>query len=443
MVSRLRFLFLVVALLLGKVAYGEKSNKNEDIPSYFDKLLLSKAEAINKDESSVASFVFITDTHTPFNRMLSPKLISYLLSHTQMDIVVWGGDAIGAWGNKKTIETDWEKQTLFDSIISARGRLYKVRGNHDFTIKESSTSNNGVTLSQQKTAQLLFKNHPVDIVLNEADPAACYYFFDDKRTRVRFVVLDTTDSIKGGDIAWGTVYGVHDRQLQWIADSAIATIPKGYNIIFLSHVPFTDTTGARHKELSNVREIVDAAAKRTAGRVGNVNYDFTNLRKSSVLMCLSGHNHQDMQTYRNGVVHMVTASDAAYNDYKTDPFVKDLSGRAKGSINEVCFDCVSINKKKKLISVYRVGIGGDRFFHTKALKLKVGKSRQLKALINSNVEWRCYNASGNQYNGKWRLYNDVVDIDDHGTVICKKQGEAVALAIDEMGNKEFFNIIVR
>ena len=73
------------------VAYGEKSNKNEDIPSCFEKLLSLKAEAINKDDPSDASFVFITDTHTPFNRMLSPRLIGYLLSHTQMDIVVWGG----------------------------------------------------------------------------------------------------------------------------------------------------------------------------------------------------------------------------------------------------------------------------------------------------------------------------------------------------------------
>jgi hypothetical protein len=422
---------------------GKCNAQNDGLPHPFQSVLSETINAVNGNGASSNPFIFITDTHVRANGMQSPDLIKQIVEHTNINKVIWGGDAICAFGEDAEIERSWHRQLLLDSTVTDICNVYKIRGNHDFTIKESRSSDKGITYSQCKTAQMLLNGRPDNIVLNTSDQGACYYFFDDKESHLRFIAFDTTDSIKGESVAWGTIYGVHDRQLQWIADSAIATIPKGYDIVFLSHVPFTDTTGARYKELSNVREIVDAAAKRTAGRVGNVYYDFTNLRKTSVLMCLSGHNHQDMQTYRNGVVHIVTASDAPYNDYRADPFVKDLSGRAKGSKNEVCFDCVSINKKRKLISAYRVGIGGDRFFHTKALKLKVGKSKHLKTSLNSPVEWRCYNVSGNRYNGKWTLYNDVVDIDDHGTVVCKKQGEAVALAIDEMGNKEFYNIVVR
>lgn len=431
-------IFFVECLFCGK-SYAQ----NDGVPNYFQGVLSDIINAVNGNGASAKPFIFITDTHVMANGMQSPELIKRIVEHTKINKVIWGGDAICAFGEDAEIERSWRRQILLDSTVADLCNVYKIRGNHDFTIKESRSSDKGITYSQRKTAQMLLNGHPDNVVLNAADQGACYYYFDDKESHLRFIAFDTTDSIKGENVAWGTIYGVRDKQLQWIADSAIATIPKGYDIIFLSHVPFTDTTGARYKELSNVREIVDAAAKRTAGRVGNVNYDFTKLRKTSVLMCLSGHNHQDMQTYRNGAVHMVTASDAAYNDYKADPFVKDLSGRTKGSKNEVCFDCVSINKKKELISVYRVGIGGDRFFHTKALKLKVGKSKQLKASLNNPVEWHSYNASGNRYNGKWTLYNDVVDIDDHGMVVCKKQGEAVALAIDEMGNKEFYNIVVR
>jgi hypothetical protein len=440
----MRFLyFLLIILYVPEITSATCLFPGDDVSTVYFNYIAEKVKTINSDKTSFESYIFITDTHVTANSLKSPQIIKKIIEHTRINKVIWGGDAICAFGKNSDIEVQWKKQTLLDSLISQVGQLYKIRGNHDFTIKESSTSNNGVTYSQQKTAQLLFNNHPNDIVRNEADPGGCYYYFDDKRAHVRFIVFDTTDSIQGENIAWGTIYGVRDTQLKWMADSAIATTPNKYGIIFLSHVPFTDTTGARHAILSNVREIVDAASLTTSGKSGSVNYDFTKLKNVKVLMCLSGHNHQDMQTFRNGVVHMVTASDAAYNDYKADPFVKDLSGRTVDTINEVCFDCISINKRKNLISAYRVGIGGDRFFHTKPFKLKVGKSKHLKTSLNHPVEWHSYNASGNQYNGKWTLFNDVVNIDDNGTVVSKKQGEAVVLAVDEKGDKEFYNIIVK
>ena len=434
------FLLFITSVVL---VPGKTSFSTDSIPSYFVSVLSEKESAINSAKNKVASFVFITDTHVQTNQMQAPQLIQHLLEHTRIKNVIWGGDAIGAYGTATDIEMQWEKQALFDSLINQSGNLYKIRGNHDFTIKESSSSNKGFTYSQRKTAQMLLEGHPSNIVLNSSDPEACYYYFDAPDDHLRYIVFDTTDSVREENVAWGTIYGVHDKQLQWIADSAIASTPKGYDIVFFSHVPFTDTTGSRHAVLSNVREVVDAASKKTAGRIGDVNYNFTQLKRTSVLMCLSGHNHSDMQTYRNGVVHMVTACDAAYNDYKDDPFVRNLSGMIKGTENEQCFDCISINRNKRLISVYRVGVGGDRFFHTKSLAGKVGKKKHLKTFLKNPVEWYSYNASGNIYNGKWTLSNDVVSVDGKGNVVCMKKGEAVVFAIDAEGKREFYNIEVK
>lgn len=292
---------------------------DNQIPLYYHKQLSNKIESIKTNKG--CSFVFITDTHVSANVMLSPYLIREIVRATPVKNVIWGGDAIVAFGTNSSIDTQWKRQSLLDSLLLGIGHLYKIRGNHDYTIRESRVSDLGITYSQPKTAQLLFENHPDGIVRNRKDLGGCYYYFDDKSARVRFVVFDTTDSVHGENIAWGTAYGVHDVQMKWIADSAIATTPKGYGLIFFSHVPFTDTTGARHMVLSNVKEIVDAAASQSSGRVGTVKYDFTKLDDVKVLMCLSGHNHQDMQTFRKGVVHMVTACDAAYDDYMTDPFV--------------------------------------------------------------------------------------------------------------------------
>lgn len=437
--SWILFLFMTCSI----VSDGALLFKADSIPLYFADELSEKESAINSEGNNVASFIFITDTHVQTNRMQAPLLIKHLLEHTKIKNVIWGGDAIGAYGTVADIETQWKRHALYDSLISQSGYLYKIRGNHDFTIKESSQSNKGVTYSQQKTAQLLLDGHPQNIVLNSSDAGACYYYFDDKDNKLRFIVFDTTDSVREGNVAWGTIYGVHDVQLQWVADSAIATTPKGYGIIFLSHVPFTDTTGSRHVVLSNVREIVDAAALKTKGEIGNVKYNFTRLKDVKVLMCLSGHNHQDMQTFRNRVVHMVTSCDAAYSDYKADPFVRDLSGMKKGTANEQCFDCITINKKKGIIKTYRIGIGGNRVFHTKPLSYRIGKRKRLKTSLQGHVEWHSYNASGNKYDGKWTLFNDVVSLDSEGNVICEKRGEAVAFAIDDNGNREFYNIEVK
>ena len=443
LVRCLRILLCVIAFLFEIVVYGEVAEQDTITPSYYENLLSEKESAINSDGNNVASFIFITDTHVQTNRMQAPLLIKHLLEHTKIKNVIWGGDAIGAYGTVADIETQWKRHALYDSLISQSGYLYKIRGNHDFTIKESSQSNKGVTYSQQKTAQLLLDGHPQNIVLNSSDAGACYYYFDDKDNKLRFIVFDTTDSVREGNVAWGTIYGVHDTQLQWVADSAIATTPKGYGIIFLSHVPFTDTTGSRHVVLSNVRELVDAAALKTMGEIGNVKYDFTKLKNVKVLMCLSGHNHQDMQTFRNGVVHMVTACDAAYDDYKDDPFVRDLSGMKKGTTNEQCFDCITINKKRGIIKTYRIGIGGNRVFHTNPLSYRVGKRKRLKTSLQGHVEWHSYNASRNKYDGKWTLFNDVVSLDSDGNVICEKRGESVVFAIDDNGNREFYNIEVK
>ena len=436
--------WLILSLsLIESVISGRCIAQNDDVPIYFESTLFDVIKAVNKESASNCSFIFITDTHVEANQMRSSYLIKRIIEQTKINKVIWGGDAICAYGKDTEIEPSWQKQTQLDSVVADIGFVYKIRGNHDFTIKENSKSDRGITYSQRKTAQMLLAGHPENVVLNASDPDACYYYFDDTKSHFRFIAFDTTDSIRDENIAWGTIYGVHDRQLQWIVDSAIATTPKGYDIILLSHVPFMDTFGARNVVYDNVCEVIDAVFRKSAGHVGNVYYDFRKLKKTSVLMCLSGHNHQDRQTYRNGCVHMVTACDAAYNDYKADPFVKDVSGRIKGTVNEQCFDCISIDRKKGIISVYRIGVGGNRFFHTNALKCKIGKSKRLRSSLRGFVEWHSYNASGNKYDGKWTLFNDVVCVDDIGNIICTKKGEAVVLAIDEKGNKELFNIIVK
>lgn len=400
-----------------------------------------KVDLINKTDIEGGSFIFITDTHVTSNCLNSPQQIKYILQNTPIDKVIWGGDAISAYGNN--IEQQWEWHcNAFDANIKGFGDFYKVRGNHDFTIRYSEGSEGGKTLSQHQTFQYLFEDAPYNIVRNLNDPDGCYYYFDDDNSKVRFIILDTNDSVTEGNVPWGLINEVHDIQLEWITNIAIASIPNNYCIVFVSHNPITDTTSADNNTYTNVLQLVNAVNAKGTGNIGSVNYNFSSLENVKVILYLSGHMHHDLQTYKNGVLHVVTASDAAYGDYQADSFVVDKSGR--NGANAQCFDCVCINKDKDNISFIRFGVGGNRYFHLQPIRLKIGEER----LINTTQEgkeitWYSYNSSGNSYSdGVWNLNNTVIVVDNYGVVKGQQRGDAVVLNMNEKGDKEFYNIIV-
>ena len=403
--------------------------------------VIDKVDLVNKTDIDGGSFIFITDTHGTSNTWNSPQQIKYILQNTPIDKVIWGGDAISAYGDN--IEQQWEWHcNAFDANIKGYGNLYKVRGNHDFTIKESGDSEGGRTLSQHQTFQYLFKDAPNSIVRNADDPDGCYYYFDDDNSHIRFIILDTDDSVNEGNVPWGVNNGVHDIQLDWIANTAILNTPDNYGIIIVSHIPITDTTTQYFSTFKNLLQVVSAVNSKSAGIIGPVSYDFSALSNVRVLLYLSGHQHHDMQTYQNGVLHVVTACDTAYSDYLSDPFVVDKSGRY--GANAQCFDGVCIDKDKENISFIRFGVGGNRFFHLRTIKLKVGEERLMNITQKGkDFTWHSYNSSGNSYaNWVWTLSNTIVAVDGQGIVSGIVPGEAVVLNMNEKGDKEFYNIIV-
>lgn len=59
-----------------------------------------KISLINANDSDSGangdSFVFITDTHFPYNMGQSPKLIKHIIEHTSVNNVFFGGDIFWA-----------------------------------------------------------------------------------------------------------------------------------------------------------------------------------------------------------------------------------------------------------------------------------------------------------------------------------------------------------
>lgn len=434
----MRRIFYLVLFLLVLLA-SSAINVEDKVPQYFVSQMNDKIGEIKRNSKDGTSFIFITDTHVKENQMHSPQLIKYILDNTNIKNVIWGGDAINY--NRGNIERQWEIQLRFDSAFNNVCNYYKVRGNHDFSITKSRQFPNGISYSNTKAAELLLKNSPSNIHRNTNDPGACYYYYDDIINKIRFIIFDTTDSVPSKGRGYGNVPYIHDSQLQWIADSAISTVSKGYGLVFVSHIPIIHSGPKGSQKLENVRrvrQLIDGVSSHSSGKIGQVKYDFTHLEDIKVLMCISGHIHRDTETYVNEVLYLTTANDGKWKKKESEKASENTT-RKVGTVDEQCFDCICISKNKKVVHAYRIGYGHDRHFHLESINISDSKVLKLETAFIEPVSWNSFNATGNK---KRDLSRDIVKIEKDGFVRGLNKGTAVVVASDDKGNKEFFNIIV-
>lgn len=403
------------------------------IPPYFVSQLNGKIGTIKEKSREGAAFVFITDTHVKSNEMHSPQLVKYVLDQTSIHTVIWGGDAMMQYGG--TIDEQWKLQQSFDSILEGACDYYKVRGNHDFSILSKDRSIEKLLLSNEESANLLFDNAPSVIHRNMKDSGGCYYYFDNTESKLRFVIFDTTDSVPSKVRLWGNIPYVHDKQLQWIADSAISTTPQGYDLIFVSHIPIPKRRTDSKPTLWKVKQLIDGINSKSSGDLGEVKYDFTNLKDVRVLMCLAGHVHSDTQRYSAGVLYVTTANDGKWKrESKRDT---DMLKRKAGTISEQCFDCFCISKDRTMVHVYRIGYGNDRHFHLEPLRLAVNREERIKSIFEYPTQFTYLSAKKNIVTSK-----AVVSIAADGSIKGLRKGLTTVVVSDNEGNKEYFNIIV-
>lgn len=419
------------------------------LPNYYDKYLDDKIKAINtvtrESMGTSDSFLYFTDIHAKSNAMLSPKLINEVLASTTCNKVVCGWDAIEAYGTKDDILSQYNSlNKLINTYISPYSDVLSSRGNHDFTIKTNSNDPSGYTFTQQNTRNMIFKKTENKFVFNEADQSGCYYYYDNKFQGIRYIVLDSCDTVNSGNVAFGVQYVVGKTQMDWIAGNAVMTTPAGYGIVFIMHIPITDTTGdsGGHQNFTNVLTLVESVQNKTSNvTINDSVYDFSRLNVN-VLMTLSGHMHNDLQTYKNGVLHIVSASDAFYQDYKESPFFINPPTRGKGNTTEQLIDFINIDKSDNVIKAIRIGVGYDRTFNLQKHSLTIGNKVTLSSKLSGTLTWNSYNSVGNTKKNKvWNMVNDVVSV-NNGTVTALKAGEAVVFAMDQNQNKEFFYIAV-
>lgn len=401
-------------------------------PDYFSDMLEKNCPQIeNLKKTQRDGFFFWTDSHLNANSFNTPSVIKATVQKCALDTkVIFGGDVEPAFGT--SIAEYMNRQIEIGKDIQTFARNYNVRGNHDFTIRLANDSPEGYTLPQDSTAMAIFTATEKDVVRNPDDPWGCYYYFDEPSSHIRYFVLETTDSTSAGNKPWGVQSTMRKTQVDWLFDTAVPSTPRRWSLVFISHIPFSSEFGGE-SDFTKVRSRIEAISSQRPDL--------------KVLMVLSGHRHHDISFYENGILHVVTASDAYYQDFNRSPIHSQDPERQTGTPGEIAFDYVSIGKRT--IDMVRFGICSSRSFTLKPVTLKVGKRKKLSRLCPDAVSWMEYDSRGNQYvrgagyTAIWKLSNKVATVGENGTVEALSEGEATVVAIDGEGKEHYFYIKVR
>lgn len=439
------------------------------VPSYYDTYMdekvgkifdIQKNNGVNND-----SLIFFTDTHDLSDVLKSPLLIKELIDRTATNKVFFGGDVAPADGDDSEPMQESAKlhNKAFDSFLSPVSCVFNARGNHDFTLKINGGGY--VTLPKQTTYDWLIKRSELEVVGNDSDPSGCYYYVDNKKQKIRYIVADTIDRTDPEWITgYGNFFGVTSPQLDWIGNIALKTTPAGYGIVIVTHIELYDTIGsdgANNEAIQFFKRLLDLFNSRTSGTISGthqpaVSFDFTNVDSSiELLMYLCGHEHMDCQTFADGYLSVCSMCDCKVKDGMFSMLYTNVSDRLQigqrtaGTVYEQSFDYINIDKTNKIISFVKIGAGHDRRFNITPITLSVGGSSQLTSVL-SNPSFGSYNSVGNtlQYNQEqgtyyWDIVNTIVSVNSSGIVTANQSGEAVVYAMDAQGNQEFFYIKVQ
>lgn len=455
-----------VASLLAKNDYDIRQIKakidakgTENLPSYYNtNNYLTNRESLIEDNilnagSKSDSFIFISDVHYPSNNNQAGVIINDIVENTSVNKVFFGGDVIPAYAGafsandnslttiKKAIKTC---NDVLRKELLGKCEYYQAKGNHDYTIRDSNSGTSGITLPAHAVSNIIMSKHDRSLIhTNESDPTACYYYVDSPSDKLRYIVLDTSDSAVAGNVGFKLVMGVGTTQFNWIASQAVLSTPNDYKIIFIAHVPVAKicSTGADYEDYDNINGLI--AAIQSNGSYGGHNFSsFT----PKVLAYISGHEHQDIVTYENNVLHYTIACDAKYNDYKKSPvethFNFSLPTKTEGTIYEQTFDVLTVDISNNIIKSVRIGGGTDKVFHTNVVSLNVNDSTTLTPTISGNVQWWCYNNNTCTIDSSYNVtLSSTRGSISNGTFTATGTGDVVAVAYNG-SSLEYFNISI-
>ena len=384
-------------------------------------------------------FWFITDIHVPDNHGASGPLLAHLVEKTGLRTVVCGGDIPGAFGSRADLDAAVAgfREGWTNLIERAGGDILPLHGNHDFTIRSSPSSQDGYTYPAELTRHLVLDTAAVRSRC-VCDPSSCAFFADFPVAGIRFIAIDTHDSVTHERPFWGVMDGISAPQLDWLRSLALGTLPEDWRVVVASHAPLAGVAAEDPEKaaFAQAAALLDPLA-----------------RKGRVLAAVSGHHHCEMQSCVAGIWHITEPCDAAYLDYinHSKPWCPDLPEKKAGTWAGQTFAAVQIDSAHGLAHFTRVGGGSDRTLRLAPIRLRVGETLPLTAqTLDGTAEWGAYDADRatsrpnpeRLYDRFVDYYRTVADIAPDGTLRAIAPGEATAVARATDGTREYIPVVV-
>lgn len=298
-----------------------------------------------KQFSDCFSFAVVTDSHLDNSLCDTLENIKAVENEAGFSCVVHLGDFLnGSYPKKLTSEIMKEQMKQF---INASGNapFYPVQGNHDGYMEMIGSTPNLVCdeLWYEWTS---FTDDYKNVYREGNKP---YFYVDYPEEKIRLVILCTFyNEINGDKIE--KIYGTDKEQIDWLENTAL-DINDRTVLIFSHDAPF---------------EYFDERAMTENPRInGNLLADTVKRAEEKRGFTLAawfvGHFHGDYIGKVNGINFILTGSQTAYVPFLWDmPEGGYYPERVLGTKSEDLWDAAVLDKKERLIRLFRFGGGADR-----------------------------------------------------------------------------------
>lgn len=325
-------------------------------------------------------FGFATDLHYATTRnhevRMERMLNAYknIAKETGSEIFLLGGDLTNEGCKEYKSDCYTALRKKFDSI-----RYFPANGNHDdgtiwdISYIDAPQSTNHLLPSERYE---LFYNHLEHENVRFGKERALYYYYNDTKTKTRFIALDTGDisyqkDENGKLIQSGQwTFAMSQKQVDWFVNDALSFDEDGWSVVLFMHSmtppECISAHTARAKEkwyLDHIEDIADAykAGKKIKKRYYSgefelhVDADFEKGKKAAIIAFFAGDFHRDMtDATKGGIPKIFTANSVTYRGGASNPERNDADK------SELLFDMVVVDKGKRIIHLTRVGCGDDR-----------------------------------------------------------------------------------
>lgn len=321
--------------------------EDNKLPQFaLNEFVVLREKVVKLKNSSTVQFGFITDIHINEDETKNGvRLFTKFCNEGVVDFAVNGGDLFTS-DDQVFSEAIDEISKVTNQLNNMRIPTYIVRGNHDVNGKPRRLVDYISPLEWS-----LFSQQSVDST-QESREDNCY-FVDDNKKRIRFIFVNTNNSEWNDEIKEGEVYRMTARQFQWIASTALNLPSQKWQAVMIGHIKAFDNS-VRLFEIINAYK--SGSIVNFSSRGQRVQHDFSSQGPMDFIAYINGHQHIDIDEYRNGVLCIGTLCSLP------KPMVGLAPLRPLNTLNEYAWDIISIDRENRKIHCTRYGAGEDRNF---------------------------------------------------------------------------------